>query len=225
MEQKSIVASIVSASGTTPTGLKDMLLRAGTAEVSGEAKARVKVILDSLSVLPLTEGNKLLKATAKVAKGTAEEKTVKVRVSEARRVFGACKFFPDFKGKAESAGWHEAVRMARESLKAAGITANGDKVLTSEQKAEKAETAASVQIMAEALAGTSKENRTQAFLAEVATKAAEGAQSRLMDDRAKAHAERIVETEGWEYASTLISHLLNHEPKAETGDVQQAQAA
>mgnify|MGYP001614671777 CR=1 FL=1 len=53
-------ASAAHATGLTATGLTDLLL-AVDLEASAGTQSKRKVILDSLCVLPITEGNKILR--------------------------------------------------------------------------------------------------------------------------------------------------------------------
>ncbi len=211
MAQVSSITAAIQAAGITPTGMIDLLLRASTAEASNEAKARVKVILDGLCNLPLTEGRALLKETAKTAKGTPNEKVIRVRVSECRSLYGAVKLLPDFRAKAESAGWHNAVGQAREALEAANLKPDGGQITTPEQRAAKQEQNAMFEILAENMVGV--DTRDESKVAEIVRESAETARNVLAQKAVLAHADRLCKAYSPEYITALIDAMMNWAPK------------
>ena len=213
MNQVSSITQAIQSSGLTPTGLSDLLLSVD-AEASKSEVARMTVILDGLCNLAITEGRKLLTETAKQAKGTPKEKVVKVRVSEARQLYGAVKLIPDFRKGIEEKGfgWHTAVAAARNHLEAKGIKADGGAVKTPEQRADaKLRDKAEVILKAEILSADGSDERT---VAELRAEAFGKADSVIQAERVKAHAKRIMEAEGKEYGLALADELLAWEPEA-----------
>lgn len=207
MNQVSSITQAIQSSGLTPTGLSDLLLSVD-AEASKTEVARMTVILDGLCNLAMTEGRKLLTETAKVAKGTPKEKVVKVRVSEARQLYGAVKLIPDFRTGIEEKGmgWHTAVQAARHHLEAKGIKADGGAIKTPEQRAQERLTdKAEVILKAEILSADGADQRT---VAELRAEAEAKAGAVLMADKVKAHAKRIMEAEGREYGLALADEII-----------------
>ena len=207
------MVAVKHAAGFTPTGLCDALMRVTTAEVSSEAKARIKVILDGLCNLPLTDGGKLLSEAVKVAKDTPTAGTVKQRASEARQVFGAVKYKPELRTVLEDAGWFNAVSQARDVLKSAGIKWNMAKIVSPEERAQHALAAEADSIIkAEILAADGDDQRTVGQLAE---QAKAKAQASLTAERIAKHADRIMKSEGEEYGLALADALMSWKPQTE----------
>ena len=213
MPQVSAITQAIRSAGLTPTGLKDLLLTVD-AEASATTKARIKVILDGLCNLPLTEGRAILKETAKEAKDTPQAKTVKQRVSECRQLYGAVKLIQGFRDRVENdgLGWAPAVNAARQALEGANLKADGGRAESPEEKAAKALEKATQAVAAEMLAANADETLTVNALMEAAK---ERARDQAVHARVKAHADRIMKAEGTLYGEMLANALLNWEPTPE----------
>lgn len=214
MAQALSITNAIKASGFTATGLADALQRVTEVAVTSEAQARVKVILDGLCNLTLSDGGKLLSEAVKAVKDTKAEKTVKVRASEARQIFGTVKARPEMREKIENAGWHGGVKLARDTLASMGIKWNLAKIQSPEERQAKqiASTAESI-IQAEILAADGDDQRTIGQLAEMAK---QKAAATLTAEKVAAHANRIMKGEGKEYGIMLAEALLAWTPEAET---------
>lgn len=211
MPQVSSITQAIHASGITPTGLADLLLQVDS-EASASTKARITVILDGLCNLPLTEGRKILTETAKQAKDTAQERTVKQRVSECRQLYGAVKLLDGFRAMIESKGmgWSPAVSAARLHLEQKGIKADGGKIVSPEQRITNAtEAHVSEAIKAELLVADANDTRTVGELAEHARTTAN---EKMFAERVTAHANRIMKAEGKDYGLALADALMVWEP-------------
>ena len=202
------IVPAVRASGLTPTGLTDLLLQVD-AEASASTKARITVILDGLCNLTLSDGGKLLTATAKESKWKPTEKTIKVRVSECRQLFGAVKLFDGFRKVIEEKGmgWSSAVSAARLQLAEKHLKANGDHAPTKEEKATAQAKANTLEILAENMVGdASDENAVR----EAADRTAERLTSVGRSAEAvKRHAERIIKDFGMGYAVAVSDAIVD----------------
>ena len=200
------------AAGLTPTGMAD-LLRNATGKASEEQATRLQSIIGPLCNMAFTDGRKFLSDTVASTKATKDDKpdaVVKVRASEAGTIYGAVKMLPGF--KTDGLGWHGAVTAAREALKAAGIKASGDKVLTDEQKATLAIAKVAQPIMAEMLVNPAN---GEMKASEVAAQAQKLAAAKVAGSEVEQHAARIVKAQGADYGRLLIKALAQVIAKAE----------
>lgn len=212
LDNTASIVPAIQAAGITPTGLKDLLLTVD-AEASKTTVARIKVILDGLCNLPLTEGRKLLTETAKVAKGSSEEKTVKTRVSECRQLYGAVKLIEGFRKAVEEKGmgWSPAVSRARLELENAHIKPDGGPIKTPEMLAKaRMEDQVKIMLEAEVISADGNDQRT---VGELAKHAREQAFEVLYKADVQAHAERIGKAKGKDYCLDLADALMAWEPK------------
>ncbi len=212
--------AIKHAAGFTAVGLADALIRATDVPSTSEATARVRVILDGLCNLPMTEGRKLLSEAVKVYKPKEGDKdpahlslykTVQVRSSEARQLYGAVKCIDGFHDSINDDGWIPAVSKARVALALRGIKADGAKIETPEQRQAKRETAAIVETLAESLVGV--DTKDEAVVGKLAAEAADKARGKMFSDKINAHANRIMSAEGRDYGLALADALVAWEPK------------
>lgn len=207
MKQVNSITQAIRSAGLTPTGLTDLLLQVDQ-EASASTKARITVILDGLCNLTLTDGGKLLKETAKAAKGQPTEKTVKVRVSECYQLFGAVKLFDGFRAMIENKnlGWSPAVSAARLQLAEKHLKANGDHAPTKEEKAEAQAKANTLAILAENMVGDASD---EVALAEAAQRTAERLATVGASEKAvKTHAGRIIKQYGMDYAVAVSDEIV-----------------
>ncbi len=215
MPKVASITAAIQAAGITPTGLKDLLLNV----VAEQASPRVKVMLDGLCNLPLAEGGKIISEMLKANKPKdgeevpAEYRTLKVRASECRQVYGAVKFSEGFREYAENNGWHSTVSEARKVLESKGLKWNGSPLTTPEERAAKAEGKAIVEILAENLIGVDTSDAER--VAEIARHSAESARSKLFTDKVAAHANRIMTREGTSYGMALADALMAWTPAPE----------
>lgn len=218
------ITAVIRASGLTPVGLKDLLLKVA----EGPASPRIKVVLDGLCNLPLTEGRKLLTQTVTDAKPKDKAarrtdrvfRTLQVRVSECRQLYGAVKLVEGFRQKVADIGWHDSIMQAREALEIRNIKADGGPILTKEQVAAKREGSAIKEQLAEQLVGVNVND--EAAMHAAASRAVTAARDGMQASKIKAHAERIIKADGHAYALTLADYIIAWEP-AEVKQPEQAE--
>src|SRR3990167_1786830 len=206
------------AAGLTCTGMADSL-RQVTGISDAAASARVKAVFDPLMQMAFSDGRKFLTDTVSSTKPTKEAKpdrVVEVRASEARQIYGALKMIEGF--SIEGLAWEAAYLKAKETLKAKGIRASGDKVLTEEQKALKAIASEQPTILAELMAAPENAERKAS---EIAAQAQRLASERVSESDVKKHAARIVKANGLPYAIRLYGALEIAIAEAETEQTQE----
>jgi hypothetical protein len=186
--------------------MADLLRRVSDSAPSNEEVTRLQSIVGPLQGMAFSDGLKFLSDTVASTKANKEAKpdsTVKQRASEVRQIYAATKLVPQF--KVEGFGYWKALTAARQALKERGITASGAPILTPEQKADKAvareiSTQDVRAIMGDvALTAEDKVQRIAALEQQAAAKVAEGGVEK--------HAERIIKTNGIDYAKRLVTAL------------------
>ena len=218
MKQVTAITAAIRAAGLTPTGLEDLLLTVD-AEASKTTVARIKVILDGLCNLPLTEGRSLLSETAKPHGADDAEKqeyrktpkfrTVKQRVSECRQLYGAVKLIEGFRAMIEekSLGWASAVSAARIQLEGKNLKPDGGPVVSQSEREAKALKAARIEVLAERMTGNAEADKDLLATADAAARA------NLFKAEIEAHANRIGSVKGKDYCLALADALMMWEPK------------
>lgn len=203
------MVAITRAAGLTATGLKDLLLHVEEAAPSAEQQARIRVILDGLGNLALADGRKLLTETVKLVKDkeSAEYRTIKVKASEARSIFGAVRLVKGFREQAEKLGWHKAVTESRNVLIEHHLKADGGAILTEEQAKAKAEAEAESNAIKE-LAERRKRGEQVAVSEEEVKKILESAHQQEYLNAIKEQAERLIKAKGTDYALKLAQELI-----------------
>jgi hypothetical protein len=198
--------------------MADLLRRVSDSAPSNEEVTRLQSIVGPLQGMAFSDGLKFLSDTVASTKATKEDKpdaTVKQRASEVRQIYAATKLVPGF--KVEGFGYWKALQAARDSLKSRGITASGAPILTPEQKAEKAVSReVSVQevlaINTDAdLTAEEKQQRIAALAQQAAAKVADGGVEK--------HADRIIKTNGMDYAKRLVAALEHAIASAENASI------
>jgi hypothetical protein len=186
--------------------MADLLRRVSDSAPSNEEVTRLQSIVGPLQGMAFSDGLKFLSDTVASTKATKEAKpdaTVKQRASEVRQIYAATKLVPDF--KVEGFGYWKALQAARSALKERGITASGAPILTPEQKADKqvAREISTQEVRAimgdVALTAEDKVQRIAALEQQAAAKVAEGGVEK--------HADRIIKTNGMDYAKRLVTAL------------------
>ena len=218
------------AAGLTCQGAVDILRQIGTGtEDTTRLNALVKPMITGMA---FSDGLKFLSdvvASTKVGpdgQASTEGKpdgNIKRRVSEVRQIYAACKMVPGF--SIEGMGYWKAYDAAKDALKARNIRASGATILTPEQTAEKAILKTEQDVRAELEALPENAQRTVAQIKEEARKLAA---QRVSDDAVVKHAERIVKSNGLDYATRLVAALTKaivateqEQAKAEQPEVQE----
>lgn len=217
---KKILHLAYAAAGITTTGMADILRRVD-GDTTEDQAARVQAVVTPLLAMAFTDGRSFLTDTVKSTKATKEGKAdpvVEVRASEARQILGALKMIPGY--TVAGKGWQAAVNASRAALKAAGIKASGDKVLTDAQQADKAIKAASVPLLAELMVSDLPDEAKVSRLAEIKAEAA----ATVANSEVSKHAARIVKGNGLDYARKLVISLALAITAAELAEVPAAES-
>src|SRR3990167_11027448 len=206
------------AAGLTCTGIAESL-RQVTGVSDAAAAERVKAVVTPLLNMAFSDGRKFITDTVSSTKATKEAKpdrVVEVRASELRQIYGALKMVEGF--SIEGLAWEASYLKAKETLKAKGIRASGDKVLTEEQKALKAIATEQPTILAELMAAPENAERKAS---EIAAQAQKIAAERVSESDVKKHAARIIKANGVPYAIRLYHALAIAIAEAETEQTQE----
>jgi hypothetical protein len=198
--------------------MADLLRRVSDSTPSSEEVTRLQSIVGPLQGMAFSDGLKFLSDTVASTKATKEDKpdaTVKQRASEVRQIYAATKLVPQF--KVDGFGYWKALQAARSALKERGITASGAPILTPEQKADKqvAREISTQEVRAimgdTGLTAEDKVQRIAALEQQAAAKVADGGVEK--------HADRIIKTNGMDYAKRLVVALENAIASSENASI------